>query len=66
VSDQTTCETFVRAFGNTPERARELCADRLLRRCARGLLGQSSSQDEFLDDLVACYGRDSEKDVRRV
>jgi hypothetical protein len=66
VSDQTRCEIFARALGVTPGRARELCTDRLLQRCTRVLTGNSSSQSEALDDLVACYGRDPEKEARRV
>jgi hypothetical protein len=60
VSDQNRCEALARALGNPPERARELCGDRLLQRCARGLTGQSASQAEAIDDLVACYGSDLE------
>jgi hypothetical protein len=63
VSDQTRCEVLARALGNSQEQARELCADRMLQRCARGLLLASSSQNEFLDDLIACYGRDPEKEA---
>jgi hypothetical protein len=62
VSDQARCETFARALGNSPQKARELCADRLLQRCTRALTHASRDQNEFIDDIVACYGRDPEKE----
>jgi hypothetical protein len=66
VRDQTRCEALARALGNPPKQARELCADRLMQRCTRGLLLASPSQSEALDDVLACYGRDPEKEAQHV
>lgn len=52
---QDRCVSFVREFGVPDARARELCRDRELQRCAAFWRPQTSSEVNF-ENLAACYG----------
>ena len=54
------CVAFAREFGVPDAKARELCRDPDLQRCAafwRPRPGDDGRQDAQLDNLIACYGR---------
>lgn len=60
MSDVDRCVSFAREFGVPDAKARELCRDRELQRCAafwRPSPGAAGSRDVQLRNLEGCYGR---------
>lgn len=49
------CVSFAREFGHSDAKARELCRDRDLQRCATFWRPQTAKDLSF-DNLAACYG----------
>ncbi len=53
------CLELARGMGVPDRRARELCADRSLQRCATALLprpGDGRNLDAYFENLSHCYG----------